>query len=154
MMDFDFLNQNSQMGLGGGGNGGFQFGQDPFSSIPTTTTAMPGAIGDLSGQYSMPLMDRMQGTLGKVGQWGAQNGAMLNFGVGALTGLANLYQGNKQMGLFKDQLSTQKAQWDSQYNMNRSMVNNQLADRQDRRIAANPDGNVTSREDYMKKWGV
>ena len=150
-MTFDFLNQNDQQGL----NGGLQFQQDPFSSIPTTTTALQGFdFGDIAGSYKMPLLDRLMGGLKRVGQGAAANEPLLNFGVGALQGISSLYQGNKQMGLFKDQLNTQKSQWDSQFNLNRNMINEQLSDRQSRRAAANPDGNVTSPTDYIKKWGV
>lgn len=149
MATFDWFNEYNQNMQGTMPD--MQFGQNsPFASTPVLSnggaTAMIGS--NFADSYAQP------GMFDKMSQWGAANAPLLNFGASAIQGIANLYSGNKQMGLFKDQLNMQKDQWNSQYAMNRTMVNNQLADRQARRAAGNPDGNVQSVDEYMKKWGV
>ena len=77
--------------------------------------------------------------------------------LGTLASLANAgmnaYLGYKQLGIAEDTLDFQKDSFSSQFEMQRSDVNRQLEDRQQRRVDSSG-ANAMSVEDYMKKYGV
>jgi hypothetical protein len=68
------------------------------------------------------------------------------------SGVANTYTGWQNMKTAKDSLDFQKNAWSSQFNTQKKLVNNELSDRQMRRVAANP--NEMSVDAYMKQYGV
>lgn len=94
------------------------------------------------------------GSLNDFGQWGASNMPLINAGVGGINALANLFSGFNQMGLYKDQLRTQKDQWNKNYENQVKSYNYNLQDKQRQRIAGNPTGNLATPEEVLKKWGV
>lgn len=96
--------------------------------------------------------DKLLGGLNRMGQTGANNMGALNLGLGAITGLSDLYSSNQQMKLLRDQLGMQESQWNKNYDNQRSVTNEQYADRQRQRVAANP--NAESVSSYMDKWGI
>ena len=95
---------------------------------------------------------RALGGLNDLGETFANNQGLLNFGVNALSGLGSLYQGNKQMSMYKKQLDQQASQWNKQYRNQVNDYNERLSDRQRQRVAANP--NNESVESYMQKYGA
>lgn len=78
---------------------------------------------------------------------GMESTGLLTGGLGALQGLANSWIGFQQLGLAKDQLGFQKDAFNKNYANNVSLTNSQLQDRQQARVAANP--NATAVTDYM-----
>ena len=71
---------------------------------------------------------------------------------GIQTGLG-AYMGFKQLGAAKDQLNFQKESFNKNYEASKQTTNTQLADRQKRRYAENPDHYKSSAE-YMKANGI
>ncbi|WP_051299014.1 hypothetical protein [Marinobacterium litorale] len=71
----------------------------------------------------------------------------------ALSGLAQSWQGMKQLDLAEDQLNFQKKAFSQQFENQRTLTNNQLRDRQAARLAADPSA-YESVDSYMKKYGV
>ena len=92
------------------------------------------------------------GGLNDLGQGLSQNMGLATLGIGAINGLSSLYSGNKQMGMYKDQMNEQRRQWNLNYNNQVQALNEQRSDRQRQRVAANP--NAESVESYMAKWGT
>lgn len=90
--------------------------------------------------------------LNDLGQAGASNMGALNAGLSAITGLANVYNGRKQMGLFERQLNQQRDQWERNYAAQVNDVNERREDRQRMRVAANP--NAESVSSYMNRWSL
>lgn len=120
-------------------------------------SSMTSGMGDnlFSSQLSAFDPNASTGFLTKMndlGQGLSQNMGLLNLGIGAVNGLASLYTGNKQMKMYKDQMGEQRRQWDMNYNNQVNAMNEQRADRQRQRVAANP--NAESVESYMAKWGT
>ena len=87
-----------------------------------------GSIGDTSGGFQWGNF-----LLGDVNRPGA-----LQLGLGALSGIGNLYLGMKNYGMAKKQLKQQNAQFEKNYAAQRNLVNSQLEDRQAARVASNP----------------
>jgi len=71
---------------------------------------------------------------------------------GIQTGLG-AYMGFKQLGAAKDQLNFQKESFNKNYEASKQTTNTQLADRQKRRYAENPD-HYKSESEYMKTNGI
>ena len=99
--------------------------------------------------------------------WGKENGlfsaidtktgvktpGMLDYGIGAVSGLGNLWMGMKNYGLAKDQLAFQEDAYAKNYAAQKQTTNASLEDRQRARVAANPAAYV-SVSDYMAKNGI
>lgn len=132
-------------------------GADPSFGSYADIGGMTGGFGDenlfstaLSGVPSWS--DKLLGGLNKMGQFGAENMGAMNLGLGAISGLSSLYSGNQQMKLLREQMGLQESQWNKNYDTQRSVTNEQYADRQRQRVAANP--NAESVSSYMDKWGI
>lgn len=172
ILDYSFSNPSTTSGLRLNGSGlGFNnqtlptdyqslgnygISPDPMSS---TGLANPSSLGSLnmgsnplgslsgySGNTSQPsFWDSLVGTKDQPG-WGG-------LALGAVGGLANLYMGMQQYGLYKQQLNENKRQFQLNYDAQKQMTNNQLEDRQRARVASNP-GAYQSVGDYMNKYGI
>ena len=82
----------------------------------------------------------------------AGNLGLVTSGINTIGNLANMFNGMKQTNLYEKQLAQQQQQWQANYNNQVQMTNEQLADRQRQRVAANP--NAESVDSYMSKWSV
>ena len=72
--------------------------------------------------------------------------------MGGVAGLGNVFLGKKQYDLAKQGLNESKRQFQLNYDNQSKLTNARLSDRQDARVANNP--NMTSTADYMAKYGV
>ena len=84
---------------------------------------------------------------------GSISGGWGSLGLNALQGGLNAYMGMKQYGLAKDSLAFSKEQFNKNYAAQRAMTNSSLEDRQNARIAANPNA-YESTASYMSKYGI
>lgn len=100
----------------------------------------PGAGGGLGDKL------REWGVLGTRDQqgWGG-------LALGAAQGAAGLYMGMKQYGLMKDQLATQKSQFERQYDAQRTTTNARMEDRQRARVNSSTPGAYESVSSYMDR---
>ena len=120
-------------------------------AIAIPTSFMDKANGTMTG-FNKTLQD-WGVTGGKDAQGNAWNG-WGGLALGTAQGLANAFLGMKQYGLMKDQLAFSKENAERNFNAQKNMVNSQLEDRQNRRVADGLMPNVTPTADYMKKYGV
>ena len=104
------------------------------------------------------------GWMQQLSNWGKENGlfssmdtntgtktpGMLDYGIGAISGLGNLFMGMKNYGLAKDQLKFQKDAYNKNYAAQVKTTNASLEDRQRARVASNPTA-FESVSDYMAK---
>lgn len=81
---------------------------------------------------------------------GLKTTGILDYGIGALSGLGNLFMGMQNYGLAKDQLKFQKDAYNKNYAAQAKTTNASLEDRQAARVASNP-GAYQSVSDYMAK---
>ena len=95
-----------------------------FSSVaPVTAAAAPAA----SSWNWLGSMDA---------KTGIKTPGMLDYGIGALSGLGNLFMGMQNYGLAKDQLKFQKQAHADNFGIQRSLVNQQIGDRNTARAAS------------------
>ena len=118
----------------------------PFASTPTNQGILS-SIG-YSGNPGGGLGDKLRewGVLGTRDQqgWGG-------LALGAAQGAAGLYMGMKQYGLMKDQLATQKNQFERQYESQKTLTNARMEDRQRARVNSSPTGAYESVSSYMDR---
>ena len=96
--------------------------------------------------------DRFSSGFSKMSDAFSQNKELLNFGFQGAKGLFDAYNSFNQNKAMKDLLNFQKESYRNNLAMTRKTTNMELADRQRRRVSANP--NAESVDSYMKKWGV
>ena len=108
-----------------------------FSSVAPTTSAAPAATNDWNWFSSK-------------GANGVTTPGMLDYGIGALSGLGNLFMGMQNYGLAKDQLKFQEDAYNENYAAQVKTANALLEDRQRARVASNPTA-FESVSDYMAK---
>lgn len=126
---------------------------------PVAEPAMPG-MGNgawLGGYEDMaPGMAPNPGSAGSGGGWNWLNTrdqqGMLSPAIQGVGALASLYMGMKQYGLAKDTLANSKAQFERNFEANKSTTNARLEDRQRRRVMEDP--NAVGVDAYMSKYGV
>ena len=123
------------------------------------------------GLYGQPMSPTLFGgitdTLKGFSKWGQDvgmfggkdaNGNAFNgwggMALGAAQGLGQMYMGMKQYGMMKDQLQFSKDAFNKNYEVQKNMVNSEMADRQNRRVAEGLMPNTMSTADYMAKYGV
>ena len=131
-MDLDFMKSgygyqdmvNNPTGNSSGGPGGLD-----FNSLGNTPADSGGGMD----------------FLGPDG-WGSLALGGIQTGLGA-------YMGFKKLGAAKDQLNFQKESFNKNYEASKQTTNTQLADRQKRRYAENPD-HYKSESEYMKTNGI
>jgi hypothetical protein len=113
---------------------------------------VPGGAGinNYSNQLNAGTAD-MGGNGGGMDFLGPDGWGSLALG-GIQTGLG-AYMGFKQLGAAKDQLNFQKESFNKNYEASKQTTNTQLADRQKRRYAENPD-HYKSESEYMKTNGI
>lgn len=121
----------------------FSSGAGQNSLVPTT----PGMSGvDITGTGS----NQFQTGLGVQSPSALQYGTA---GLGALQGLASLYLGFGNANTAKKQASQAQSNWNKQWDANVKTTNASLADRQNARLASNPNA-YESVDSYMKKYGI
>ncbi len=74
-------------------------------------------------------------------------------GLGAASGLFKGWMGLKQLGVAEDELKENKRQFNMNWGAQKKSVNNQLEDRQRRRVAVTG-GVAQDAGSYMNKWGI
>lgn len=126
-------------GIGSGGSMGI--GLDKYSG--------GGSWMDSLGEWTQGLRDK--GILGGVNNNGQYQKGLMDYGLGAATGLANMYMGMKMYGLEKNKFNFQKDMANKNFNAQRGLINAELEDRQRRR---NIEGGGTPVAEYMAKYGV
>ena len=114
---------------------------------------VPGGAGinNFSDQISAGTADMGSNGGGGIDFLGPDGWGSLALG-GIQTGLG-AYMGFKQLGAAKDQLNFQKESFNKNYEASKQTTNTQLADRQKRRYAENPD-HYKSEGEYMKTNGI
>ena len=90
---------------------------------------------------------------GGIGNWMANNGNLINAGVGLLTGGFGAFNGMKQNSLLERNLNMQSSQFREQMDLSKQTMNRNLEDRQRARVASNPVAYEPVSE-YMKKYGA
>lgn len=126
------------------------YGAPPPADMPMPLK-MPGSGFDFSGAKAPFAPSFMQGMTGytdptsgmSVDGWGGMT-------LRAAQGMANLFMGMKQYGLYKDQLAESKRQFGLNYDAQKSTTNSAMEDRQRARVASNA-GAYQSVGDYMNK---
>lgn len=93
---------------------------------------------------------RDSGFLSRRNTDGTIDGGWGGLAIGSAQALGNLYLGLQQYNLAKDTLANNKAQFERNFNAQRTTTNAQLEDRQRARVAANP-GAYQSVGDYMEQ---
>lgn len=134
------------------GSGGMQLGSEYTPATSFLSPELYGMDQGLNSNVNFGAFNKMGESFNGMGQWASRNAPLLNFGGALINGVGGLISNSKNFGLMKDSINNQQNQWNQQYDMQRQLVNNQLAERQGRKIAANP--NAESKDEYMKKWGV
>lgn len=96
---------------------------------------------------------RDSGFLGSKGADGTFTQGWGGMALGAAQGIGNLYLGMKQYGLAKETLANNKAQFERNFDAQKTTTNASLEDRQRARVASNA-GAYQSVGDYMNQNGV
>lgn len=133
-----------------------------FDSLPSTKVTDVGLdfsnwgldAGSMMNQGLSPLTwgERFSSGFKDMSNAFSQHKDLLNFGFQGAKGLFDAYNSFNQNKAMKDLLNFQKEAYRNNLAMTRKTTNMELADRQRRRVSANP--NAESVESYMQKWGV
>lgn len=115
-------------------------GGPSYAINPTMWDKIKQGGSDLVGSF-MPKINAETGKLETLG-WGMP-------ALQGLSSLGNLYLGMKNYGLAKDQLRTQKDQFNMNYNNQRQLLNTQMEDRQ--RTEAGGSSKAESVDSYMAR---
>lgn len=78
----------------------------------------------------------------------------LNAGVGAFNSAMDAISAHRAYKLGKSQLNFERDAFNRQYEAQKGLTNSQLVDRQNWRIANNPNAGYLSADDYIAKYGV
>lgn len=144
--NYSFNGMGNRGGLGVNPNTpapGFQLPQTGSGFGGGSTLYGPGQVG---GSGAAPASD--WSWLGTRDQQGVAGLAL-----GGAQALGGLYLGMQQYNVAKDTLAANKAQFERQFQANKTMTNASLEDRQRARVAANA-GAYQSVGDYMNQNGV
>jgi len=115
-------------------------GGPSFEINPTMWDKIKQGGSDLAGSF-MPKINPETGKMETMG-WGMP-------ALQGLSSLGNMYLGMKNYGLAKDQLRTQKDQFNMNYNNQRQLLNTQMEDKA--RARASASSKVESPESYMAR---
>jgi len=115
-------------------------GGPSFEINPTMWDKFKQGGSDLAGSF-MPKINPETGKMETMG-WGMP-------ALQGLSSLGNMYLGMKNYGLAKDQLRTQKDQFNMNYNNQRQLLNTQMEDKA--RARASASSKVESPESYMAR---
>lgn len=130
----------------------------PLSSSILGLQTMPdvNSMGLLKGAMNTPqttpgmFNGMFDNFLGSTDANGIRKDGWGGMALGAAQGIGNLYMGMKQYGLAKDTLAENKRQFALNYDAQKKTTNAQLEDRQNARVAANPNA-YQSVSEYMNK---
>lgn len=142
--------------MAGVGNLGFMKSNaldDLYSAVPLTQDQGIFSLGNFSAATpAAPAASASKGWnwFSSKGADGTTTPGMLDYGIGALSGLGNLFMGMQNYGLAKDQLKFQKDAYTKNYAAQKQTTNASLEDRQRARVASNPTA-YQSVSDYMAK---
>ena len=142
---------NNPMGNPGGGF--FQMGNYGQPAAPVDSSMQMPMGGFNFAPQAAPQNSFLNGFLGSTDVNGIQTPGWGGTAIAGAQGLMNLFMGMKQYGLYKDQLSQSKRQFNLNYNAQRQTTNAALEDRQRARVASNP-GAYQSPSDYMDQYGI
>jgi len=110
----------------------------------------PAAFDVATPTLNLPTASPANGWFSKTSLFGdakTRAGGWVSPALQALTAGMQFYQGNKQLDLAEDQLSTQKQQFSDQFNLQKGMINSDIRDQGQRRYDRNSTLNPTP-EDY------
>lgn len=124
----------------------------------TGISAMPNNFMDIEkyGSGFSGYLNTAPDVMGNLGPQGGAGGFLDNYGslaLGALQGVGNLFMGMKQYGMAKKALKESTRQFNINYDAQKKLTNSRLEDRQNARIAADPNSFVSTPE-YMNKYGI
>jgi hypothetical protein len=106
--------------LGGGSQQPFNYGLQPGQS-PVSQSTINTNLANLAANNNGPMS--------AFGNFWNNNGQGIMQGLGAVTGLANLYAGFRALGMQEDQFDFQKEAWNKNYNNQVKDYENRLRDR-------------------------
>lgn len=123
----------------------------PYVPSPMTTPTVTAPGGDVGSGWGDWF--KSSGILGSKNADGTMTQGWGGLALGAAQGIGNLYLGMQQYNLAKDTLANNKAQFERNYEAQKTTTNSALEDRQRARVASNP-GAYQSVGDYMNQNGV
>ncbi len=131
------------------------FGSSTMGQMPQTTLNVPSLYGSSMANDMKPnalgaTVDPLGGA--KPGFWN-NYGNLVTSGLQSAAMLVGAYNGNKQVGIMRDNLNFQKDAFNKEYEMSKRGINDQLEQRQRNRVGTNPSRNMPV-EEYMQKYGV
>jgi hypothetical protein len=152
----NYQGYQQQPNAGGWGFGNQQV-QPPMQQVqPMTRPGMTGAPGNGNGFVDTGANEGLTGGQkwwGGTAADGTKTAGILPVGGQLLTGAVNAGVGVAQLGQSKQAFETQQNNWQKNWDMNVKSYNQQLRDRQDMRVAANPNAAMSS-DDYVAKYGA
>ena len=117
------------------------------------TGTLPTQIGDVTTTAVRPNFLSWDSFWGGKNADGTAFNGWGNTAFNTLQGLGNAFMNMKAYGLAKDQLAFSKAAFEKNFAAQRAMTNTRLADRQNARLAANPNA-YQSVGEYMAQNGI
>ena len=144
-------------------------GLSPFTGASSLSGSMPNWADGLEGTSTIGsdgsgLFGAMKDSIGSPdkGWWSTQLqntslADMTKAGAGLASSLYGIYAGSQQNKMAKQQMAMLNDQWQTQWNAQRKLANNQMSDAYEARVqggGATSRANSESTEDYMKRKGV
>ena len=144
-------------------------GLSPFTGANSLSGSMPNWADGLEGTSNIGangsgLFGAMKDSIGSPdkGWWSTQLqntslADMTKAGAGLASSLYGIYAGSQQNKMAKQQMAMLNDQWQTQWNAQRKLANNQMSDAYEARVqggGATSRANSESTEDYMKRKGV
>ena len=144
-------------------------GLSPFTGASSLSGSMPNWADGLEGTSTLGsngsgLFGAMKDSIGspEKGWWSTQLqntslADMTKAGAGLASSLYGIYAGSQQNKMAKQQMAMLNDQWQTQWNAQRKLANNQMSDAYEARVqggGATSRANSESTEDYMKRKGV
>jgi hypothetical protein len=124
---------------------------NPYAATPVAAPTGFGAVGPSAGFGDW---FKNSGMLNQIDpKTGMQTQGWGGLALGGAQALGSLYMGMQQYKLAKDTLASNKAQFERNFDAQKTTTNSALEDRQRARVASNP-GAYQSVGDYMNQNGV
>jgi len=146
---FDFNLDTSQMNPSYAGQPVPQQAYAPGSSVFDGMVGATNSVGNTSaGTYAPPVWNSWEGFMGtkETPGWGMA-------GLTAAQGINSFFGGRNMAKQADRSMKENKRQFQLNFDAQRNMTNSQMADRQNARLAANPNAFLATPE-YMKQYGV
>lgn len=157
-MKYNFSLKPQQINLANSGSNvmdGFNF---DFSKIGLPSADQIYSNSDLSSllNFNAGVTNNVENPMSALDKWLGKDGkaGYANTAMNVVGGLGNMWLGYQGLQNSRDALKFQKEQWDFNKKGQVALHNSALADRQNARIAANPNAGFASVADYMKQYGV